>query len=50
MRNQPVVRHIQEVALRKAAAEDSLVAGGHKASVVAVKAEQREQAPAQIVG
>jgi hypothetical protein len=49
-RIQQVVRHIREAALRTAAEEDSLVGVGRKASVVAVKAEQREQAPAWTVG
>jgi len=48
--NLEVVRHIQEVALRKAAEEGSLGVAGRKASVVAVKAEQQEQAPVLTVG
>ena len=48
-RIQQVVRHIREVALRTAAGEGSLVAVGRKAFVVAVKAEQQEQAPAWTV-
>ena len=49
MRSQQVARHIQEAAHRMAAGEDTLVAAGRKASVVAVKAEQQEQAPARTV-
>lgn len=39
VRNQQVVRHIREAALRTAAEEDSLVAVGRRASAEAVKAE-----------
>ena len=49
-RIQQVVRHIREAVHRTAAGEDSLEAVGRKASVVAVRAEQREQAPVRIVG
>ena len=49
VRSQQVVRHIREAVHRTAAGEDSQEAVGRKASVVAVKAEQQEQAPARTV-